>query len=161
MGLCRAVNIESIDSMLKAILNMDEDHCKQIRSTLSKLTWHNGCQNAAEAIVSGYVKSDVLDDASSSIQALASFWQTLSLEEEQLFLDTLYTSASLMKSAGLDRTIEEKVNSAFVFWNNFAQQPTSVNEKRFILKELIKQPKNKPSFIDNYYRDFLRILQNN
>ena len=160
MGLCRAVNIESIDSLMKAILNMDEDHCQQIRSTLSKLTWHNGCQKAAEAIVSGYVKSDVLDDASSSIQALASFWQTLSLEEEQLFLDTLYTCASLMKSAGLDRTIEEKVNSALVFWNNFAQQPTTVTEKRFILKELIKQPKNKPSFIDNYSRDFLRILQN-
>lgn len=160
MGLCRAVNLESIDSLMKAILNMDEDHCQQIRSTLSKLTWHNGCQKAAEAIVSGYVKSDVLDDASSSIQALASFWQTLSLEEEQLFLDTLYTCASLMKSAGLDRTIEEKVNSALVFWNNFAQQPTTVTEKRFILKELIKQPKNKPSFIDNYSRDFLRILQN-
>ena len=161
MGLCRSVKIETMDSLVKAILSMDEYLCKQIRSTLAKLTWDNGSHNAAEAIISGYVKSDILDDASSSMQSLSSLWKTMSLEEELLFLGILYISALLMKSAGLERTIEEKVHCALVFWNRFAQQPISANEKRFILKELRKQNNNKPSFIDNYYTDFLQILQNN
>ena len=90
---------------------------------------------------------------------MSDFWENLSLQDEQLFLDALYTSALLIKKANREHSIERTVECTLKFWAYFTQQHSSSDEKRFILKEIRKKNSEKNYIIDHFRSHFFQILQ--
>lgn len=161
MGLCMTLKFATIDSLMDGILNMSEYQCTKIRHALKEHTWQNGSIAAAETIIRGYVNPQRLEEATDSIQAMSDFWENLSLQDEQLFLDALYTSALLIKKANREHSIERTVECTLKFWDYFTQQHSSSDEKRFILKEIRKKNSENNYIIDQFRSHFFQILQSN
>lgn len=141
-GLCCVGLFSQFEECVQYISSMTENKCEFLRKKLHSEKWTLGNINAAQIILRSYINNNVLTEAIDIVEANSQFFNTLSIEEEVLFLELLYSTARMMNTHGNGYTIALKVSIAREVWDIFTEHSLAKGEIKYLIQEIPKKNEN-------------------
>lgn len=162
-GLCFVGSFTRTEECIEHVLFMTESRCDILRKNLHDEKWTIGNVHAARLVLDSYLHNENLMQASDSLDTLRSFLNNLTIEEELLFLDLLYSIAKITKDYGKLCSIAQKVMISRTVWDSFVEQSLHSGEIKHIIQELPKNKQHTHNFVhqkQNIVHQLLQSLDN-